>query len=76
MRNVVGDTMSLRLGISGDSSHVVSAASFAAGKFVVRAVLARLGIDDEVSASESVQDNIDQTGTSNNSTLEGVSTVY
>lgn len=43
------------LGIGGDGGQVgVAAAAFAAGEFVVRAIVARFGFDDEVAAGEGV----------------------
>lgn len=53
----------------------VAAASFAAGEFVVRAVMARLGVDDEVAAGHGVEDHVDKPGASNNSACFDVSSI-
>jgi hypothetical protein len=52
---------------------VISATTAAAGELVVGTVLAGFGIDDEVTASESVKNHVDQTGAGNDGTFEYVS---
>lgn len=63
------DTLLARFRIGSDSGKMcVAATSFAAGELVVRTVVARLGVDDEIAASEGIENHVNKTGTGNDST--------
>jgi len=63
------NTLSACRGIGGDGCKMrVTAASLAAGKFVIRTIMARLGVDDEIAAGKGIKNHVDKTGTGNDST--------
>lgn len=64
---------SFGVGSCDGSEVVISATITAASELVVGTVLTGFGINDEVTASESVKNHVDETGAGNDGTFEYVS---